>query len=342
MAAAIASIVGITCSITGARSAPTAVGHMRPTASISNTSPTGRAAAGRPSGEFPRRPITALRGRSRRGQPGLAGVAPLSSGDHPNPEDLNTRGGKHEGTLLARQGRRPRRHRPRPEDRGPARRDHQDHVHRHLRLRPAPLRRLHADHGGRRRPRPRADGRGRRGRQRRHEPEEGRPRRRPVHHLLRRLLVLQAGSCSRSATPPTRNAEIARKAMGQSPAGPVRLLAHARRLSRAARREYLRVPYADVGPLKIPDGLPDEKVALPLRHLPDRLHGRRERRDRAGRHGRGLGLRPGRPVRHPERLDARGRAGDRHRPRARAAGDGPRARQGRDDQLRRGGRLRHA
>ena len=108
--------------------------------------------------------------------------------------------------------------------------------------------------------------------------------------------------------------------------GPVRLLAHARRLSPGGQAEYLRVPFADVGPIKIESGSARREGAVPVRHLPDRLHGRGERRDRAGRHRGGLGLRPGRPVRHPERLDARGRPGHRHRPRARAPGDGRRAR----------------
>ena len=55
------------------------------------------------------------------------------------------------------------------------------------------------------------------------------------------------------------NAEIARKAMGQSPAG---LFGYSHMLGGFAggQAEYLRVPYADVGPIKIPDGLPDEKV----------------------------------------------------------------------------------
>jgi threonine dehydrogenase-like Zn-dependent dehydrogenase len=55
------------------------------------------------------------------------------------------------------------------------------------------------------------------------------------------------------------NAEIARAAMGQSPAG---LLGYSHMLGGFAggQAEYLRVPYADVGPLKIPDGLPDEQV----------------------------------------------------------------------------------
>jgi threonine dehydrogenase-like Zn-dependent dehydrogenase len=55
------------------------------------------------------------------------------------------------------------------------------------------------------------------------------------------------------------NAEIARKAMGQSPAG---LFGFSHMLGGYAggQAEYLRVPHADVGPIKITSGLPDEKV----------------------------------------------------------------------------------
>jgi threonine dehydrogenase-like Zn-dependent dehydrogenase len=55
------------------------------------------------------------------------------------------------------------------------------------------------------------------------------------------------------------NAEMARLAMGQSPAG---LFGYSHMLGGYAggQAEYLRVPYADVGPVKIPEGLPDEKV----------------------------------------------------------------------------------
>lgn len=55
------------------------------------------------------------------------------------------------------------------------------------------------------------------------------------------------------------NAEIARKAMGHSPAG---LFGFSHMLGGfpGGQAEYLRVPYADVGPLKIESDLPDEKV----------------------------------------------------------------------------------
>jgi threonine dehydrogenase-like Zn-dependent dehydrogenase len=55
------------------------------------------------------------------------------------------------------------------------------------------------------------------------------------------------------------NAEVAREAMGQSPAG---LFGFSHMLGGYAggQAEYLRVPYADVGPIKIPEGLHDEQV----------------------------------------------------------------------------------
>ena len=55
------------------------------------------------------------------------------------------------------------------------------------------------------------------------------------------------------------NKEVAAKAMGQSPAG---LFGYSHMLGGfpGGQAEYLRVPFADVGPLKIPDGIPDEKV----------------------------------------------------------------------------------
>jgi threonine dehydrogenase-like Zn-dependent dehydrogenase len=55
------------------------------------------------------------------------------------------------------------------------------------------------------------------------------------------------------------NADIARQAMGHSPAG---LLGYSHMLGGYAggQAEYLRVPFADVGPIKIPDGIPDERA----------------------------------------------------------------------------------
>jgi threonine dehydrogenase-like Zn-dependent dehydrogenase len=54
-------------------------------------------------------------------------------------------------------------------------------------------------------------------------------------------------------------AELARKAMGHATAG---IFGYSHMLGGYAggQAEYLRVPYADVGPFKIPNGIPDEKV----------------------------------------------------------------------------------
>ncbi|MEO5859045.1 MAG: zinc-dependent alcohol dehydrogenase [Pyrinomonadaceae bacterium] len=55
------------------------------------------------------------------------------------------------------------------------------------------------------------------------------------------------------------NAGIAAKAMGQSPAG---LLGFSHMLGGfwGGQAEYLRVPYADVGPIKVPTDIPDENL----------------------------------------------------------------------------------
>ena len=56
-----------------------------------------------------------------------------------------------------------------------------------------------------------------------------------------------------------RNAEVARAAMGHSPAG---LFGYSHMLGGypGGQAEYLRVPFANVGPLKVPEGMPDEQV----------------------------------------------------------------------------------
>ena len=63
-------------------------------------------------------------------------------------------------------------------------------------------------------------------------------------------------SCCDNSNP---NAELARKAMGHSPAG---LFGFSHMLGGFAggQAEYLRVPFADVGPLKIESGQSDESV----------------------------------------------------------------------------------
>lgn len=55
------------------------------------------------------------------------------------------------------------------------------------------------------------------------------------------------------------NAKLAREAMGHSPAG-LFGFSHMMGGYAGGQAEYLRVPFADIGPLKIPDGIPDEQV----------------------------------------------------------------------------------
>lgn len=65
-------------------------------------------------------------------------------------------------------------------------------------------------------------------------------------------------SCCDTSNP---NAELARKAMGHSPAG---LFGYSHMLGGfpGGQAEYLRVPFADVGPLKIESSLSDEQVVF--------------------------------------------------------------------------------
>ena len=108
------------------------------------------------------------------------------------------------------------------------------------------------------------------------------------------------------------NAEMAAKAMGQSPAG---LFGFSHMLGgySGGQAEYLRVPMADVGPIKVPDSVTDEQALFLSDIFPDRLHGGRQCADRTGRHRCDLGLRSGRTVRDPLGAAAGSRA--RHRDR---------------------------
>ena len=175
------------------------------------------------------------------------------------------------------------------------------------------------DDAARRHPRPRVHGRGRR----------GRPRRHATSKVGDRVVVPFTIACGGCFFCKQRALVALRQLQPQRLDGreAVRLLAG--RACSATRTcyggyaggqaEYVRVPFADVGPFKVPDGLDRRAGAVPLRHLSDRLHGGGELQHPARRHRRRLGLRPGRPVRDRERVSARRRAGDRHRQRPGAA-----------------------
>ena len=65
------------------------------------------------------------------------------------------------------------------------------------------------------------------------------------------MLLLQARLLIPAANAPTRNAKKAEKLWGHSPAG---LFGYSHLLGGFAggQAEYLRVPFADVGPIKVP------------------------------------------------------------------------------------------
>jgi threonine dehydrogenase-like Zn-dependent dehydrogenase len=63
-------------------------------------------------------------------------------------------------------------------------------------------------------------------------------------------------SCCDNSNP---NAELAQKLMGQSPAG-LFGYSHLTGGFAGGQAEYLRVPFADVGPFKVPDGVSDDRV----------------------------------------------------------------------------------
>ena len=121
--------------------------------------------------------------------------------------------------------------------------------------------------------------------------------------------------CERSNS----NAKDIEKLWGHSPAG---LFGYSHMLGgfAGAQADYLRVPYADIGPMKLPDGLTDDQVLFlsdifPTGYMAAGFCILKRRR---------LGLRPGRPVCDPQGLSAWRRAGHRDRYGARAHRPGQR------------------
>jgi threonine dehydrogenase-like Zn-dependent dehydrogenase len=77
--------------------------------------------------------------------------------------------------------------------------------------------------------------------------------------------------------------------------------------------EYVRVPYADVGPTKIPDNMDPDDAVLLTDVVPTGYQAAEMGGIRKGRHGRRLRGRPGRHPSRTLRLVVWRRAGDRHR-----------------------------
>ena len=98
--------------------------------------------------------------------------------------------------------------------------------------------------------------------------------------------------------------------------------------------EYLRVPYADVGPIVVPEGLTDEQVLF-LSDIFPTAYQAAEHCDIGPEDTiADLGLRPGRRAGDQVVLPARRQAGHRHRHRAGASRPGAGGRR-RDDRFRR-------
>ena len=105
---------------------------------------------------------------------------------------------------------------------------------------------------------PRVHGRSGRRRQGESHAEDRRSRGRAVHDRLRQLFLLSAGAVVgvRQLQP---EREDGRGALRLRRLRAVRLFAHDGRV-RGRAGQYVRVPFADVGPMKVPDSLADEQV----------------------------------------------------------------------------------
>ena len=173
---------------------------------------------------------------------------------------------------MARQAGRPGRHGPRPVDPGPDGRHHPGHQHGHLRLGPAPVR------GARRRSWTTAtsSATSRWASSRRSVPTSPRPAPGdrvviPFNISCGALLHVRRRACSPSARRPrcatrarARRCSATRSCTAQVPGG---------------QAEYLRVPQAQFGPIKVPRRAARRPLRVPVRRAADGLAGRRVRRD---------------------------------------------------------------
>jgi len=97
--------------------------------------------------------------------------------------------------------------------------------------------------------------------------------------------------------------------------------------------EYVRVPFADVGPIKVPDSLSDEQVLFLSDIFPTGYMAAENCPIRPGDTVAVWGVRTRRTGRNQKRLHARGRARDRDRSLSRAARHGRCSRESRSAQL---------
>ena len=133
------------------------------------------------------------------------------------------------------------------------------------------------------------------------EPAARRPAGRALQHLVRHLLLLPARAARRlRGIEPL--SDLASGVFGYS---------HTTGGYDGGQAEYVRVPFADVGPMKIPDDLDDEDVLLLTDVLPTGYQAAEMGGIDEGRHRRGVRLRAGRARRGALRVAPR--RGPRHR-----------------------------
>ena len=107
------------------------------------------------------------------------------------------------------------------------------------------------------------------------------------------------------------NAVMAEKLWGQSPAG-IFGYSHLVGGYAGGQAEYVRVPFADVGPLKLSNGLSDEQVLFLSDIFPTGWQAAEVCNIQPDGYGSGLGLWTGGSIRHRQRPDAGRRANSRH------------------------------
>ena len=105
-----------------------------------------------------------------------------------------------------------------------------------------------------------------------------------------------------------RNKELAGKVFGHTTAGLFGYTTSPAAIP-AARPSTCACPSRTTTHIKVPDGIPDEKLLFSQRHLSDRLAGGGAMRHSADRHGRDLGLRACRANYDPQRRAARAPGG---------------------------------
>ena len=137
------------------------------------------------------------------------------------------------------------------------------------------------------------------------------------------------------------NAWMAEKMWGHSPCG---IFGYSHLLGGFAggQAEYVRVPFGDVGPLKIENGLPDEKVLFLSDILPTGYMAAEQCNIKPGDTIAVWGCGPVGTVRDSQRVPARRRARDRHRPLPVPPAHGAGEVRGGNDQLRRFEHARNA